>query len=148
MIDIIDQIDDVTSTVCGWCSAKLTEQSCSGDFCDEEHQANWHHSMTEVFSEREPGEVAVVVAIDTSRFDASIARARTELERFHRALESAARQAARAFGIPEELLDLPSLGTSTRAERMQAALEARRHRNTGPAAPISVPKRLNGKGRR
>lgn len=148
MIDIIDQIDDVTATACGWCSAKLTEDSYSGDFCNEEHQTNWHRSMTEVFIRHEPDEVILTVAIDTSRFDASLEQARVSLERFHRALESSARQTARALGIPEELLDLPSPVAPTRAERMHAALEARRHRNTGPVVPISIPKRLDGKGRR
>lgn len=169
MIDIIDQIDDVTATVCGWCSAKLTPDSHSGDFCSETHQANWQAHQAGLpapFSAPGAGVVVYDVAIDMSRFDDAAAGARESLERFHRAFEVAGRRLGRMAGIPVgwlsghwEYFGITDAGVQhqpadqptdvpTREQRMQAALDARRNRNTGPQRRPRAPKNLGGRTRR
>jgi hypothetical protein len=175
VIDIIDRIDDVTASVCGWCSTKLTADNYSGDFCSEAHQESWNRdraglTVTEPRTVdvvlRSPGGDAIVVeiAVDMSHFENTLRVARESMGRFHRAVEIAGRRMGRAAGIPDRFLtgDWTDFGFTaggvtettraadhppapTRAERMQAALDAHRNRNTGPTHRPRAPKNLGGR---
>lgn len=164
MIDIIDRIDDVTASVCGWCSAKLTEDSHSGDFCSEAHQESWNQeraglavnsprAASMVRHSPDGDETFLAVTVDTARLDSML-----------RAASEAIGRMARATSIPQRFLfgDWTDVGfttdgfleasptveqtpESTRAERMQAALDARRNRNTGPQRRPRAPKKLGGR---
>lgn len=163
MIDIIDRIDDVTSSVCGWCSTKLSADSHSGDFCSEAHQESWNRdragltgtsSRVASMVRHTPGgdEVVLDIVVDTSHF-----------ERMFRAVQDAFERMSRAAIIPQRFLfgDWTDIGytvegvleaapadeplSTSRAERMQAALDARRNRNTGPQRRPRAPKNLGGR---
>jgi hypothetical protein len=168
VIDIIDRIDEATASVCGWCSAKLTDDNYSGDFCSEDHQENWNaHRMGWATPVAGAGMVFYDLSIDISRFDAAVDHARESMDRFHRAVLVAGRRMFRAASIPQRFLfgDWTDIGfttggvieatppdepptVSTRAERMQAALDARRNRNTGPRHRPRAPKILGGRAKR
>lgn len=164
MIDIIDRIDDATASVCGWCSTKLTADNYSGDFCSEAHQESWNRDRVGLTTtvprvasavRHSPGgdEIVVSVVPDISTFVSALRVAHEAIARM-----------GRAASIPQRFLfgDWTDIGfttggvieasppdetspVSTRAERMQAALDARRNRNTGPTRQPRAPKNLGGR---
>lgn len=169
MIDIIDRIDDATASVCGWCSTNLTADNYSGDFCSEAHQESWNRDRAGLMVtvprvanvvRHSPGgdEIVVDVVVDTSRFENALRVAREAAGRFHRAI--AGNRISHV--ILDETRDWTDIGftaggvieaappdepppVSARAERMQAALDARRNRNTGPTRRPRAPKHLGGR---
>lgn len=163
MIDIIDRIDEVTSSVCGWCSTKLTDADYSGDFCSEAHQESWNWDraglavgprVTGLVRHSPAGdEVVIDIAVDTAAFQGALRVMREAMDRLGRATSW-----QRAFlfgdwtdigftvaGVTEATITHDRCPESTRAERMQAALDARRNRNTGPTHRPRAPKHLGGR---
>jgi hypothetical protein len=173
VIDIIDRIDEVTSSVCGWCSTKLTDADLSGDFCSEAHQESWNRDraglavgprVASVFRHSPAGdEVVIDIGVDMSHFENTLRVAHRSWQEFHRAVMVAGQQMGRVAGIPQRFLfgDWKDIGFTTggviealtddpppptnRTERMQAALDARRNRNTGPTRRPRAPKHLGGR---
>jgi hypothetical protein len=171
VIDIIDRIDEVTSSVCGWCSTTLTVDNYSGDFCNEAHQESWNRdraglmvTVPRVASvvRHSPGgdEIVVRVVPDMSGFESALRVAREAFGRFNRAI--AGQRISHAIFDEVRLGGWTDIGVtvggvieatptddpptaSTQADRMQAALDARRNRNTGPARRPRAPKNLGGR---
>lgn len=170
MSDIIHRIDEATASVCGWCSTKLTADRHSGDFCSEAHQESWSRDRaglataprTASIVRHSPGgdEVVLEIAVDTSRFENALRLMSEAAGRLRRAMEG---NRIRHAIIDETRygdwtdIDLTAGGViettpadelppgATRAERMQAALDARRNRNTGPPHRQRAPKNLGGR---
>jgi hypothetical protein len=170
VIDIIDRIDDVTSPVCGWCSTTLTESSVSADFCSEDHQENWNwdraglattspRNASVVRSSPDGDEIVLEIVVDTSHFENALRVMSESALRLSRAIAGnrirhSIIDESRSWGWtdigftggvieatpPDELPPV-----SARAERMQAALDARRNRNTGPTRRPRAPKNLGGR---
>lgn len=171
MIDIIDRIDDATASVCGWCSTKLTADDYSGDFCSEAHQESWNRDragltataprVASVVRHSPAGdEIVLEVVVDTSRFENALRMMSEAAGRLHRAM--AGNRIRHAIIDETRLGDWTDIGftaggvieatppdelppVSTRAEQMQAALDARRNRNTGPPRRPRAPKNLGGR---
>jgi hypothetical protein len=171
VIDIIARIDEVTSSVCGWCSAKLTADNYSEDFCSEAHQENWNRDragMTTtsprvasvVRSSPDGDETVLEIVVDTSHFESALRVMRESALRLSRAIAGnrirhSIIDESRSWGwtdigftdggvIEATPVDDPSTA-ATREERMQAALDARRNRNTGPTHLPRAPKNLGGR---
>ncbi|WP_410633344.1 hypothetical protein [Amycolatopsis sp. cmx-4-83] len=171
MIDIIDRIDEVTSSVCGWCSAKLTADDYSGDFCSEGHQESWNRDRAGLTAtvprvasalrhSPDGDEIVVRIVPDMSRFENALRVAFETAGPFIRAI--AGNRISHAIIDETQLGGWTDVGFTTggvleadpaaeqssqptRAERMQAALEARRNRNTGPQHRPRAPKNLGGR---
>ncbi len=171
MIDIIDRIDEMTSSVCGWCSTKLTADNYSEDFCSESHQESWNRDRagltataprTASVVRHSPAgdELVLEIVVDTSRFENALRMMREAADRLHRAM--AGNRIRHAIidetrlgdwtdigfttdGVLEAHLATESSSEPTRAERMQVALDLRRNRNTGPTRRPRAPKNLGGR---
>jgi len=167
VIDIIDRIDDATASVCGWCSTKLTADSHSGDFCSEAHQESWNRERAGLTS-KVPRVASVVrhspggdeIVVDMARFENTLRLMSEAAGRLHRAM--AGNRIRHAIidetrfgdwtdigfttgGIIEATPPSEPAPAPTRAELMQAALHARRNRNTGPTHRPRAPKNLGGR---
>lgn len=157
MDDFLGRIDQMTELACGWCKTPLAEDSPALDFCSPQHQALWTAQHGKPLAKC--SSVEVLVDIDLSGFARSLERAMESASRvvvvwgraFAKTLRataeveaSFAHLVAQCWPTGEEAEHPPD----PREQRMQAALEARRNRNTGPKQVMRVPKRLDGKARR
>ncbi|MFD8496301.1 hypothetical protein [Amycolatopsis sp. NPDC059657] len=166
MDELLDRIDALTDPKCGWCREALAADSASVDFCSQDHQQLWmaqrgdplpEYSPTELFlirvRRRYQAYAQIIMRVDVSVLQHAVEAASLAVLQFGQALRPP--MSSRRQGSTPRFVILDELAQSqrdpepdSRARRMQAALGARRNRNTGPAQKMRVPKRLDGKARR
>jgi hypothetical protein len=165
--DILDRIDDAIRPVCGWCTRALPENGPSLDFCDDEHQELWTTRRGEpIVGYREAGlgymdmegedsPLAEAARRVNGRswglyqvWSQSTAQPRSSITWVDETQGWTAGRIADLFEVPREFVGGQTSEAAIPVSPAQAALEARRNRNTGPASRSRAPKNIGwGRGR-